>query len=102
MKKNDNVTHPVHYAESCSLECIQAMQLAYGTEAVYNFCKCNAFKYMWRYKNKNGEEDLKKARWYINYASNLAATNEEVNLLSDMMDIMKQCLRDLDKTSQSY
>lgn len=24
---------------------------------------------MWRYKNKNGEEDLKKADWYLSYIS---------------------------------
>ena len=31
------------------------------------FCLCNAFKYLWRYKNKNGAEDIKKARWYLDY-----------------------------------
>jgi len=23
-------------------------------------------KYLWRYKYKNGSEDLKKAQWYLN------------------------------------
>lgn len=63
--KIDNVNHPKHYADTCSIECIEAMQIAFGTEAVKNFCKCNAFKYLWRFKNKNGEEDLNKADWYI-------------------------------------
>ena len=44
------------------------MELVFGTEAVTYFCLCNAFKYMWRYKNKNGLEDLKKAQWYMDYA----------------------------------
>jgi len=33
-----------------------------GVEA---FCTANALKYLWRWKAKNGVEDLKKARWYI-------------------------------------
>ena len=36
-----------------------------GREAVKSFCLCNAYKYLWRHKNKNGLEDLKKARWYL-------------------------------------
>lgn len=64
--KENVVNHPNHYANSCSLECIEAMELFYGLKAVFNFCKLNAFKYIWRYKNKNGMEDLEKARWYCN------------------------------------
>lgn len=61
----DNVNHPSHYEQSCSLECIEAMELVFDKEVVHNFCLLNAWKYIWRYKNKNGIEDLKKARWYI-------------------------------------
>ena len=63
----DNVNHPAHYEQSCSLECIQVMELVFGANAVRGFCLCNAFKYMWRHKNKNGLEDLKKAHWYMGY-----------------------------------
>ena len=42
-------------------------QSKYGeTEAVKDFCLCNAFKYIWRTKNKNGIEDIDKAIWYLN------------------------------------
>ena len=61
---SDNI-NPDHYKSSTSLECIEAMQIAFGREAVLHFCLCNAFKYIWRWKNKNGEEDLNKAQWYI-------------------------------------
>lgn len=61
----DNVNHPKHYADSCSIECIDAMVLAWGFEKVAIYCQINAFKYLWRWKNKNGEEDLDKAEWYI-------------------------------------
>ena len=65
-KTKDNI-NPDHYKNSCSLECIEAMVMAFGITAVFNFCKCNAWKYIWRWKNKNGVEDLKKAKWYLDY-----------------------------------
>ena len=65
MSNFDVVDRPKHYADS-SIECIDAMEAAYGTEAVMWFCICNAFKYQWRFKKKNGLEDLNKAKWYMN------------------------------------
>ena len=60
----DMVSHPPHY-ETGKFECIDAMVETQGAEAVKNFCICNAFKYIWRHNGKNGVEDIKKARWYI-------------------------------------
>ena len=65
--EKDNI-NPDHYKNSTSLECIEAMQISFGRGTVLDFCLCNAFKYIWRWKNKNGEEDLNKANWYIEYA----------------------------------
>ena len=67
--------NPDHYKSETSLECIEAMEIVFGDEAVYNFCLCNAWKYIWRWKNKNGEEDLKKARWYLSRASTYIIRN---------------------------
>ena len=69
----DNI-NPDHYKKECSLECIEAMELIFGGRAVLDFCVCNAWKYIWRWKNKNGAEDLHKAHWYINQAT---ITNQE-------------------------
>ena len=63
--KKEEVNHPKRYSGECSLECIEVMKLIFGTEIVIWFCMCNAFKYMWRFKSKNGEEDLKKSDFYI-------------------------------------
>ncbi|MBO7079904.1 MAG: DUF3310 domain-containing protein [Bacilli bacterium] len=60
----DVVNHPGHY-ETGKFECIEVMQEALGTDAVKDFCICNAFKYVYRHKRKNGLEDIKKAKWYI-------------------------------------
>ena len=63
--KEDVVNHPSHY-ETGKFECIDVMQEVFGKESVQNFCMCNAFKYIYRTKRKNGLEDVKKAQWYIN------------------------------------
>lgn len=63
--KPDPVNRPAHYT-SGGIECIDAMQAAFGAEVVKDFCLCNAFKYLWRHRSKNGVEDLKKCRWYLN------------------------------------
>ena len=64
--ENDAVNHPNHYTQG-GIECIEALKAATvnlkGIEAV---CTANAIKYLWRWKEKNGTEDLKKSLWYIN------------------------------------
>lgn len=63
-KPVDNVNHPSHY-ETGRFECIDVMIETQGVEAVKDFCLCNAFKYLYRHNGKNGVEDIKKAKWYI-------------------------------------
>lgn len=60
----DVVNHPSHY-ETGKFECIKVMEEAIGREEVKGFCICNAFKYLYRCRRKNGLEDIKKAKWYI-------------------------------------
>ena len=62
---NDMVNSPTHYNQG-KFECIDVMREVYGTRAVENFCILNAFKYLWRAEYKNGDEDIKKAIWYLN------------------------------------
>jgi Protein of unknwon function (DUF3310) len=61
----DPVNHPPYYT-SGKVECIDALEAATqdlrGIQAV---CTANAIKYLWRWKAKNGRQDLQKARWYI-------------------------------------
>lgn len=65
MKKiNSNVDHPQHYNQG-NYECIDVMIDTFGKYAAIDFCHLNAFKYLWRFKHKNGLEDLKKAKWYV-------------------------------------
>ena len=62
----DMVNHPPHY-NSSKVECIDAIESAIqGLDGMDAMCTGNVIKYVWRWKNKNGVEDLRKAIWYIN------------------------------------
>lgn len=65
MENEDKVNHPSHYTTG-KVECIDALEAATtGLEGIEAVCTANAIKYLWRWKHKNGVEDLKKARWYL-------------------------------------
>lgn len=65
-RNTDAVNHPSHYTQG-GIECIEAIKAAtVGLEGIEAVCTGNAIKYIWRWKQKNGTEDLRKAIWYIN------------------------------------
>lgn len=64
VRETDVVNHPSHYTQG-GIECIDAMEAAYGKDRLASYCIINAFKYLWRSHEKNGREDVKKAKWYI-------------------------------------
>jgi len=59
----DVVNNPPHYNRA-GIECIDAIRAATGDGFQY-YLQGNIMKYLWRYRYKNGLEDLKKARWYL-------------------------------------
>ena len=61
---SDDVNHPSHYNQA-GIECIDAIKASLG-DGYQDYCKGNVMKYLWRYKYKNGTEDLRKAQWYLN------------------------------------
>ena len=61
----DMVNSPPHY-NSGNIECIDAIKESMSPEAFKGYLKGNIQKYIWRYENKKGVEDLKKAQWYLN------------------------------------
>lgn len=61
----DMVNHPPHYETGCGFECIDVLIETQGVEAVRSFYVCNALKYLYRHKRKNGDEDIAKAVWYL-------------------------------------
>ena len=73
--ENDAVSHPAHYT-SGGIECIDCIKAALGQHFI-GFLMGNVIKYSYRYKDKNGAEDLKKARWYLDRAIKEVEQNAE-------------------------
>ena len=61
---NDVVNKPEHYRHG-GLECIEAIEASMSREEFQGYLKGNIEKYVWRYRYKNGVQDLHKARWYL-------------------------------------
>lgn len=63
-ESGNKVNHPDHYQGS--IECIDALKACLrDLDGFEGFCAGNIIKYVWRYKHKNGTEDLEKAEWYL-------------------------------------
>lgn len=63
---NEKIEHPAHY-NSLGVECsgcakpIECMDVV----VAFDFHLGNVIKYIWRHNHKNGIEDLKKAKYYL-------------------------------------
>ena len=64
--KNDNVNHPKHYCKG-GLECIQVIKAQLTPEQNIGYLYGNVLKYLWRWPDKNGLEDLRKAAKYLEW-----------------------------------
>ena len=60
----DMVNKPPHYNQG-GIECIDAIQASMTDDQFAAYCKGNVMKYLWRYEQKNQEQDLRKAEWYL-------------------------------------
>ena len=63
-KKEDMVNHPPHYNKA-GIETIDAIR-AMTDDGFEYYLQGNIMKYLWRYRYKDGSQDLKKALWYLN------------------------------------
>ena len=62
------VNHPAHYGAENGFQCIEAMLQTFGKKSTMDFCKLNAFKYIWRSTHKDKEvQDMNKAKRYLEY-----------------------------------
>lgn len=94
----DMVNHPSHYQSESGLEVIDVIRAftsnLTGIEATDTG---NVLKYMCRWKNKNGVEDLKKAKWYLehlidNVENRIDSKEEdESDLIKALIDGIKSC-----------
>lgn len=60
------VNHPNHYISETGLETIDVIEaFTFDLKGIEAVCTANILKYICRWKNKNGLQDLKKAQWYL-------------------------------------
>ena len=86
--QEDNVNHPKHYADT-ELRFVKPECIMFTRNLP--FCTGNAVKYVWRAGHKgNWQEDLAKARWYLNNATVHEMQNHpdmaRLNVLLNMID----------------
>ena len=63
----DMVNHPKHYKAKNGMEVIDVIEAFTANLSGYEATHTgNVIKYICRWKEKNGLEDLKKAQWYLN------------------------------------
>lgn len=62
--KDEKVNHPTHYGGDTTYEVIKVLKAWFIRDEYIGFLKGNSIKYMVRHRLKNGDEDLKKAKWY--------------------------------------
>ena len=68
---NDAVQHPSHYTQG-GIECIDAIKASMTADGFCDYCKGNIIKYIWRWRDKGGVEDLRKASVYLGWLINAA------------------------------
>ena len=73
---NDAVEHPPHYTQG-GIECIEAIRASMNADGFCDYCKGNIIKYIWRWRDKGGVEDLRKASVYLDWLINAADENEK-------------------------
>ena len=74
MAGDTNKITPTYYTSS-KIECIDAIDSATtNKKGIIAVCTGNIIKYIWRCEDKNGLEDLYKAKWYLD---KLIATKEK-------------------------
>lgn len=76
-EQEDAPESPAHYKQG-GIECIDAIKAATaGLIGIQAVCVGNAIKYSWRFKRKNGAEDIRKAIWYLERLLVEIGTGEE-------------------------
>lgn len=62
------VSHPSHYISETGLETIDVIEaFTFDLKGIEAVDTANVIKYICRWKQKNGLQDLKKAAWYLNH-----------------------------------
>ncbi len=90
IESNDPV-NPSHYTD------LKISPITFITENNMCYLSGNILKYLARYKNKNGIEDLKKAKWYLEFL--IKQEEESVNNIGTQVfgEIKREPVSEIDK-----
>lgn len=82
-ESNDRmVSHPNHYQSETGLEVIDVIEaFTFDLKGIEATDTGNILKYICRWKNKNGLQDLEKAQWYLTHLIEHLRKLEEENKL---------------------
>jgi len=87
----DAINSPRHYAKNGGIECIEAIEASMDKDDFRGFLKGNIQKYVWRYENKNGLEDLKKASWYLDLLIFNIENEPQQEAVEALENVSQQC-----------
>lgn len=74
------VNHPKHYQSETGMEVIDVIEaFTFDLKGIVATDTGNILKYICRFGKKNGLEDLRKARWYLNHLIKHIETLEKEN-----------------------
>ena len=84
--KDKMVSHPSHYQSETGLEVIDVIEaFTFDLKGIEATDTGNVLKYMCRWKNKNGLQDLEKAKWYLTHLIEHVRKLEEENKSNNTM-----------------
>ena len=94
----DMVNHPDHYISESGIETIDVIKafVADIDDPFAAYCTGNIIKYICRWPNKNGLQDLEKAQWYLNALiehqkrSETEEASQEIRSMSDEIEKLEQ------------
>lgn len=93
--------NPSHYRLEGKKECIEEIVELFGIQTACYFCVGNAYKYIYRAGNKNGnsyEQDMNKCKWYIAWVAK-QIKNGEIDVIDDE-DLLKSYAKIIEKAME--
>lgn len=89
-EKPDMVNHPKHYTSgTLGIEVINTMEMCNAKEEFIGYLRCNALKYISRFENKNGLEDVKKCAWYVKKYLDVQGLDEKDYKSKEAYNVLK-------------
>lgn len=77
----DKMVHKPNHYNQVGISCIDAIRMLHGDEIAVGFMIGNAFKYNWRFSDKDGIRDVKKSKEYLEMMR-----ESDYEVLAEMID----------------